>query len=233
MENVLRVTDLSKSYKKFMALDSVSFEIGNGITALLGNNGAGKTTLINSIVGLIEPDKGIVELNEVDNGKSCKEFRKHIGFLPQECGYYDNFTAMQFLKYIGSIKNVPSKECEIIIEKYMTALRLWEHRNKKIRHYSGGMKHRLGIIQALLNTPKLLILDEPTTGLDYKEREAFSEIIREYAKDNIVMISTHIFSDVENIAENVIILNQGHLVCNEKMDKGTIIRERYVQYFQD
>ena len=105
MENVLRVTDLSKSYKKFMVLDSVSFEIGNGITALLGNNGAGKTTLINSIVGLIEPDKGIVELNKIDNGKSCREFRKHIGFLPQECGYYDNFTAMQFLKYIGSIKN--------------------------------------------------------------------------------------------------------------------------------
>ena len=233
MTNVLRVTDLTKTYKNFMALDLVSFEIQNGITALLGNNGAGKTTLINSIVGLIEPDKGMVELNGIDNSKACKEFRKHIGFLPQECGYYDNFTAIQFLTYIGAIKNVPFKECEVIIEKYMTALSLWEHRNKKISHYSGGMKHRLGIVQALLNTPRLLILDEPTTGLDYKEREAFSEIMKAYAKENMVVISTHIFSDVENIAENVIILNKGKLVCNEKMDKGTIIRERYVQYFQD
>ena len=233
MANVLRVTDLTKTYKDFTALDSVSFEIHNGITALLGNNGAGKTTLINSIVGLIEPDKGRVELNGIDNSKSCKEFRKHIGFLPQECGYYDNFTAIQFLRYIGAIKNVPSKECGFIIEKYMTALRLWEHRNKKICHYSGGMKHRLGIVQSLLNAPKLLLLDEPTTGLDYKEREAFSNIIKEYSKENIVIISTHIFSDVENIAENVIILNKGKLVCNDKMDKEATIRERYVQYFQD
>lgn len=231
--NKLIVSNVTKSYKNYKALDSVCFQIENGITALLGNNGAGKTTLINSIVGLIETDDGTIELNGINNGRDGRRYRKYLGFLPQECGYYDNFTAVQFLKYIGSIKNVPKKECHNLIEKYMSQLRLWEHRNKKISQYSGGMKHRLGIVQALLNSPELLILDEPTTGLDYIERGAFADIIKAYSGEHIVIISTHIFSDVENIAENILILNSGKLVCDEKLNKGTTIKEHYKQYFRE
>lgn len=230
--NVLSVNDVTKTYGKFKALDSVSFQIGNGITALLGNNGAGKTTLINFIVGLIETDTGSVALNGIDNRVQGKQFRNNIGFLPQECGYYDNFTALQFLKYIGTIKNVPKKECMALIESYMNKLGLWEYRNRRIGQYSGGMKHRLGIIQALLNTPELLILDEPTTGLDYNERNEFADIMKEYSKEHIVIISTHIFSDVEELASQVLILNSGKLVCNEKFEKGISIKEHYNQYFQ-
>ena len=228
----LTVSNITKTYGKYKALDEVGFQIQNGITALLGNNGAGKTTLINSIVGLIETDAGSVELDEIDNAKKGKEFRKHLGFLPQECGYYDEFSALQFLRYMGSIKNVQKKICDERIEEYMKKLRLWEHRHKKVSQYSGGMKHRLGIIQALLNEPALLILDEPTTGLDYIERSVFADIMKKYAKEHIVIISTHIFSDVEDIAENVIILNEGKLVCNEKFDKGSSIIERYERYFK-
>lgn len=229
---ILSVSNVTKIFNNYKALDDVSFNIGAGITALLGNNGAGKTTLINGIVGLIEVDEGTFLLDEIDNAKAAKQFRRHLGFLPQECGYYDEFTALQFLRYIGAVKNVPRKECDKIIEKYMTRLKLWEHRNKKICKYSGGMKHRLGIIQAMLNEPKLLILDEPTTGLDYIEREIFSDMMREYARNHIVIISTHIYSDVENIAENVLILDGGKLVCNEKFEKGSSIIEKYRNYFE-
>jgi ABC-2 type transport system ATP-binding protein len=229
---LLTVSNVTKIYNEYKALDDVSFNIGAGITALLGNNGAGKTTLINGIVGLIEVNQGTFLLNEIDNAKESKEFRRHLGFLPQECGYYDEFTALQFLRYMGAVKNVPRKKCEEVIEKYMTRLKLWEHRNKKISKYSGGMKHRLGIIQAMLNEPMLLILDEPTTGLDYVERGIFSDMMREYAKEHIVIISTHIFSDVENIAENVLILDAGKLVCNEKFEKGASIIEKYKKYFE-
>ncbi|MGN0374460.1 MAG: ATP-binding cassette domain-containing protein, partial [Butyrivibrio sp.] len=169
----------------------------------------------------------------MDNGVRGRLFRSNLGFLPQECGYYDEFTAYQFLKYMGSVKNVPAKRCDQRIEKYMIQLRLWEHRNKKIRQYSGGMKHRLGIIQALLNEPTLLILDEPTTGLDYIERNAFADIIRDFSKNHIVLISTHIFSDMEGIADNILILNSGKLVCNEKFVKEVSIKEYYKQYFQE
>lgn len=230
--HTLTVSNITKTFGQYKALDEVGFQIENGITALLGNNGAGKTTLINSIVGLIETDNGTVELDGIDNGKKGKEFRKYLGFLPQECGYYDEFSALQFLRYMGSIKNVPKKICDERIEEYMKKLRLWEHRHKKVSQYSGGMKHRLGIIQALLNEPALLILDEPTTGLDYIERSVFADIMKEYAKEHIVIISTHIFSDVEDIAENVIILNTGKLVCNEKFEKGSSIIECYEQHFK-
>lgn len=230
--NILTVSNVTKTYKDFRALDAVRFQIENGITALLGNNGAGKTTLINFIVGLIEADTGTVVLNGIDNAKQGKEFRNALGFLPQECGYYDNFTALQFLRYIGAIKNVPKKECMDLIEKYMNELGLWKHRNKKIGKYSGGMKHRLGIIQAMLNEPELLILDEPTTGLDYFERNSFADIMKEYSKSHIIIISTHIFSDVEDLAERVLILNSGKLVCDEKLARGISIKEHYNQFFQ-
>lgn len=209
--SVLKVNNISKTYKDIKALDNVSFTLQDGITALLGNNGSGKSTLINIIVGLLKPDCGSVVFNDLDNAKNGAEFRKNIGFLPQDCGYYENFSAYEFLRYMGYIKGMEKKLIEERIQKYLNCVNLWQVRKKRIRKFSGGMKHRLGIAQAFLDEPKLIILDEPTTGLDAIERESFKKMLEEYGKNHIIIISTHIMSDVEGIVNNTIILENGKI----------------------
>lgn len=220
--HILKVDGVTHYYKQFLALNDISFEISDGITALLGNNGAGKTTLINIIVGLINCTKGRIIFDDLDRMKTGRAYRNCIGFLPQECGFYDNYSGYQFLQYMGYMKNVDKRIINSRIEHYLTVLGLWEHRNKTIKNYSGGMKHRLGIAQAMLNEPSLLILDEPTTGLDYSERKAFKKMITEYAVNNIVIISTHILSDVEDVAGHVIIIKDGKLAYDAPVESNNL-----------
>ncbi len=226
----LTVENVTKKYKDTVALNDVSFEIGNGITALLGNNGAGKSTLINIIVGLLKPDFGAVKFNNFDCYQDGREYRSMLGFLPQECGYYDNYRAYNFLEYMGRLKGLNKSSTELFIEKYMKSMGLWEYRKRTIRQYSGGMKHRLGIVQAMLNEPELLILDEPTTGLDYTERKSFKNMISEYADNHSVILSTHILSDIEDIANHILILDSGKLRYNSEVNEGDEIEKIMGEY---
>lgn len=225
---ILELKNINKKYGNQTVLNNVSFSAGNGVVALLGNNGAGKTTLINIIVGLLDADSGDIIYDGKNMKENKREFRRTLGYLPQDCGMYDGYTGIQFLQYMASIKNVNKLDARNRIKMLMEEVNLWEHRDKKIKNYSGGMKHRLGICQAMLNTPDCLILDEPTTGLDYNERRSFKEMIAEYSKNHLVIISTHILSDLDNIANHVIILNGGTVIEDDKCNG--LVAEKYGKY---
>lgn len=228
-----QANNITKSYGEHIVLKDFSFDIENGVTAILGNNGAGKTTLINILTGLLKPDIGELRYEGQLVNANSKSYRALLGFLPQECGFYENFTALEFLKYIGTIKGVSYKECRDDIEKYLKTFSLWDKRNVSISKFSGGMKRRLGIVQAIMNSPQILIMDEPTTGLDYRERVAFKELILDYAKDHVVLLSTHIFSDVENIADHIIIINDGEKIYDEPFFAGDNIESIYLEQMKE
>lgn len=225
----LQIEKISKQYGKTVVLSDVSFELNPGVTALLGNNGAGKTTLLSIMTGLLDADDGVIKLDGEAINVKGKRYKERLGFLPQECGFYNNFSAIEFIRYMGSLKGVNNRVCDDRIEKYMNILSLWENRNMKIHKYSGGMKRRLGIVQAIINQPKLLILDEPTTGLDYDERSAFKNMINEYSEDNNVLIATHIFTDVDGIANKVVIMKNGHIVCDGNLDESETVEQFYIK----
>lgn len=223
----LKICELTKSYGSGIVLDHVSCEMESGVTALLGNNGAGKSTLINIIVGLVKPDSGEIYFQDKDTRKHGRDFRSVLGYLPQECGFYNGYKAYQFLEYMGALKDVNHKICRERIEKYMNVMGLWDERNKKIKAYSGGMKHRLGIVQAMLNEPDILILDEPTTGLDFNERNAFKDMLTAYGKEHLVILSTHILSDVEAMSNHIVILDHGNLIYDENLQEGVSLEKKY------
>lgn len=202
-------------YGKKVILDNVSFTLNNGVTALLGLNGAGKTTLIKNIMKLIEPKSGEIIFDGKNIYHMGNQYFNYVGYMPQMPELYDNFKAYDFLLYMSSLKGIKHKEAvkkaDILLEKvYLT-----NDKNKKIKTFSGGMKQRLGIAQALLNDPQLIILDEPTAGLDPNERIKFRNIITELGSDSIVILATHIISDVESIAKNILLVKDGKvMLCN-------------------
>ncbi len=210
----LDIINVSKKYGDFFALQKVNIKLENGIYGLIGPNGAGKTTLINIILGLTEMDDGEIL-------SDCKKIRdygdafyKRVGYLPQYPQFYKNFTGKEFLDYMCCIKGLKGKN----VSELLNAVNLWEDRNKKIGAYSGGMRQRLGIAQAMINNPELLILDEPTAGLDPAERIRFRNIISKLSADRIIILATHIISDIEAIAKEVILLNRGEIVVNNTPD---------------
>lgn len=210
---ILRTENLTKNYGKFCALDSVSQTFKPGIYGLLGPNGAGKSTMMNMIAGVLVPTSGEITLDGRNIVSMGKEYRKIFGFMPQVAGYYGNFTARKFLQYIAALKGIKGrKEIEERIGEMLKMVNLTEHANKRISGFSGGMKQRLGIAQALLNDPSIVIFDEPTAGLDPKERIRFKNLISEMSKDKIIILATHIVSDVESIADNILVLNKGRIV---------------------
>ena len=212
----LTVSGLSKTYHNKTANRNVSFEIGKGINGLLGANGAGKTTLMRMICGVVKPDSGSISLDGIEISNS--EYLKGIGYLPQDFGYYPNFTAKEYLEYMAAIKSIDNPECQI--SDILKKVSLDDVATKKVKTFSGGMKQRLGIAQAILGSPKLLVLDEPTSGLDPKERIRFREILKSVSKDCIVLLSTHIVSDLESMADYIIMMQEGSVVYADTWDKS-------------
>ena len=195
----LTLERLSKQFKNRIAVENVNAELTEGIYGFLGANGAGKTTLMQMICGIVAPTSGEVKLNGKNVTEMGEQFRDLLGYLPQEFGYTPGFTAEDFLLYIASVKGLDPRYARRRTRELMKLVSLEGDMKRKIRTFSGGMKRRLGIAQALLNDPKILIMDEPTAGLDPKERAYFRNVISEMAQDKIIIISTHIVSDIEYI----------------------------------
>lgn len=222
----LSALNLSKKFINKIAVKHFTYDFENGIYGLLGPNGSGKSTLMRMLCDILKPSEGSITLDNNKIHDLDEEFRNILGYLPQDFGYYPQFTAYDFLMYFAALKGFSTKEAKSRVEEVLELVSLEEVRNHKIKTFSGGMKQRLGIAQALLNDPKILIVDEPTAGLDPKERNKFKNILARCAKDKIVILSTHIVSDVENIATKIIIMKDGHNYMN-----GT--REELLKELQD
>lgn len=208
----LEVKNLSKNYGDIQALNNVSIELENGIYGFLGPNGAGKSTLINLLTDNVKRETGEILWNGKEILKLGKEYRSILGYMPQEQGYYEDFTAGAFLMYMAQIKGINRKEAAKRITELLEVVNLENNRKDKIGGFSGGMRQRLMLAQALLNDPKLLILDEPTAGVDPQERIRIRNFISELSKDRIVILATHIISDVEAIAKEIVFLKKGSII---------------------
>lgn len=212
---MLSVNHVTKKYNRFTALDDISLEFQNGVYGLLAPNGAGKTTLMKMLATLSFPTKGEITWNGTNIVSLDDKYRDILGYLPQKFGYYRNYTPRQFLKYIAMLKGLSTSHAEQRIEALMEKVSLSNVMDRKMKKFSGGMLQRVGIAQALLNDPRILILDEPTAGLDPKERVRFRNMLRDLSDDRIVILSTHIVSDIETIADKVIMLKDHKVFyCN-------------------
>ncbi len=224
MELVLdRVT---KHYKNKIAVDRLSAVLKPGVYGLLGANGAGKTTLMRMICGILEISSGEIRLDGEEIGEMGENYRELLGYLPQDFGYYPNFTAMEFMLYISSLKGLDKRYARKQSMLLLKKVGMEQEIRHKIKTFSGGMRQRLGIAQALLNDPKILILDEPTAGLDPKERVRFRNMIAELGKERIVILSTHIVSDIEEIADWIFLMKQGQFLAQGTLEE---LKEHYLE----
>jgi len=203
---------LTKHYGSKIAVDQVSASLGPGVYGLLGANGAGKTTLMRMLCAILESTSGEVFLDGKEVVSMGAEYRNVLGYLPQDFGYYPNYTAREFLMYISALKGIPREIAKRRVEELLEEVGLSHAAGRRLKTFSGGMKQRVGIAQALLNNPGILILDEPTAGLDPKERVRFRNLLSDYAGDKIVILSTHIVSDIEAIADEVLLMKKGKFV---------------------
>ena len=220
----LKIDRVSKQYRNKIAVDRLSATLHTGVTGLLGANGAGKTTLMRMICGVLTPTSGEITYNGMP--VSEERYRSVLGYLPQEFGCYPEFSA--------ALKGMPRNEAEVRSEELLETVGLADVSKKRVRTYSGGMKQRLGIAQALLNRPQVLILDEPTAGLDPMERVRFRELIRDIGKSSIVLLSTHIVSDVEHIADHILMMKNGQLLWQgEWKESDGSLEEFYLREFRE
>lgn len=225
----LLIDRVSKQYQNHIAVDRISVKLQKGVYGLLGENGAGKTTLMRMICGILKPTSGSISFDGTDVSEEA--YRASLGYLPQDFGYYPEFTGQDFLMYMAALKGLPKPQAKKKAAELLQLVSLEDVAKKKTKTYSGGMKQRLGIAQALLGQPKLLVLDEPTAGLDPKERVRFRDLIKNLGKESVVLLSTHIVSDIEHIADTVLIMKGGQLIWQDRWedDRGSL-EEFYLQH---
>ena len=204
---------LSKNFKEKKAVDSLSLSLSHGVYGLLGENGAGKTTLMRMICGLLQKSSGRILCDGMEIEKMGSSYRRLLGYLPQDFGYYPDYSAQRFLMYLAALKALPDAYARQRVSELLELVNLSHVKDQKLKTFSGGMLKRIGIAQALLNEPKILILDEPTSGLDPKERIRFRNIISSLGKDRIVLLSTHIVSDIEYIADHIVMMQKGKMAA--------------------
>ena len=217
----LSVDRLTKHYGRKIAVDCVSTVLTPGVYGLLGENGAGKTTFMRMLCAILESTSGEVFLDGREITSMGADYRDVLGYLPQEFGYYPNYKAEEFLRYMAALKGIPRDVAKKRVKELLEIVDLSDVKGKRMKTFSGGMKQRVGIAQALLNDPKLLILDEPTAGLDPKERVRFRNLISDYAGDRIVLLSTHIVSDIEAIADEVLLMKKGKVLIQGTVSEVT------------
>ncbi len=217
----LKVNNLTKKFGDFVAVENLNLTMTNGVYGLLGVNGAGKTTLMRMLCTLLSPASGSITCNGKDIFQMDGEYRKLLGYLPQDFGFYPEFTVQDYLLYIASLKGIRPAVAKKRTKELIAKVGLMKSTNKKMKKLSGGMKRRVGIAQAMLNNPKILILDEPTAGLDPNERIRFRNLISELSEERLVLLSTHIVSDIEYIANEIWLMKDGKLV--RKGTSGEII----------
>lgn len=217
----LRLHHLKKQYGGKCAVNNVSASLKPGVYGLLGANGAGKTTLMRMICGVLKPTSGSISLDGKTVEQLGEQYYAQLGYMPQDFGFYPDFTAREFMLYMAAVKGLDKRQAKARTENLLQMVNLSDVADRKIKSYSGGMKQRLGIAQAELNSPSVLILDEPTAGLDPKERVRFRSLISDFAREKIVILSTHIVSDVSYIADTILMMKQGRFLLQEPMSTVT------------
>ena len=217
----LELDGLTKEFGDFTAVNHIDLTMTNGVYGLLGVNGAGKTTLMRMLCTLLKPTSGTIYCNGKDIFSMDSEYRKLLGYLPQEFGFYPEFTVEDYLLYIAALKGIRPVVAKKRVKELIAKVGLSKAAHKKMKKLSGGMKRRAGIAQAMLNNPKILILDEPTAGLDPNERIRFRNLISELSEDRLVLLSTHIVSDIEYIADTILMMKGGQIIINSPSEGVT------------
>lgn len=228
---MLELCEITKKYKDKLALNGVSLSLDNGIYGLLGPNGAGKSTLMNIITGNLQPTSGTVRWNGETLQRLGASYRSLLGYAPQQQGMYDTFLGRRFLSYMATLKGISKKDMPEEIERVLSYVNMTEAANRTIGTYSGGMKQRILIAQSILGDPKLVVLDEPTAGLDPKERVRIRERIAELAGNKIILVSTHVVSDIESIAKEIILIKSGAIIDHAAVDE--LCRKYQVSQLED
>lgn len=216
--NTLKITNLNLTYKNgYNAINGISLNIKNGMFGLLGPNGAGKSSLMKTIVGLQKPSSGTIEFNDIDIVKQTDYIKKNLGFLPQDFGVYPKVNAYDLLNHIAILKGINNKtERQNQIQYLLEKVNLWHFKDKEVHTFSGGMKQRFGVAQALLGNPKIIIVDEPTAGLDPEERNRFNTLLSNISREVVVILSTHLVEDVKNLCSEMTIMNRGRILKTGK-----------------
>lgn len=208
----LELTEVGKTFKNKVAVRDINVCLGHGVYGLLGENGAGKTTLMRMLCGILKPTQGTIRCDGIPIMQMGGEYRRLLGYLPQDFGYYGDFSALRFLNYMAALKALPEEYARNRIDELLEMVDLAKEKKNKLKTFSGGMLRRVGIAQALLNDPEILVLDEPTSGLDPGERVRFRNIISSLGKNRLVLLSTHIVSDIEYIADKIMIMKEGQIM---------------------
>lgn len=227
MMNELKIKNLNFNYKNKKVLDNINLTLTNGVIALLGPNGAGKTTLMKLLVTLYETENGEIELNNIKYSKNNERIKSNIGYVPQDFDMYNNIKGQEYLEFVAKMRGIPKVDLKNHIQQVVSKVNLEEFINKKIGTYSGGIRRRLGIAQALIGDSKLIVMDEPTVGLDPEQRNEFRKLLPIISKDAIVLISTHIVEDIQFNCNKLIILNQGKVLYDGTIDEFIDMAEVY------